>query len=108
MVDNVANSALTTGPRTGILAFVPETCFIARTLQVEDTFRAAGFVGVAQVFRKTLALAIPAESVGATWRWTARITDRWYSGCGRINIIVSSFPVDDSQETQLLRQAQVV
>lgn len=80
VVDNVANSALTTGPRTGILAFVPETCFIARTLQVEDTFRAAGFVGVAQVFRKTLALAIPAESVGTAWRWTARVTDSWYSG----------------------------
>lgn len=80
VVDDVAESVLTASPRAGILALVPETGLVARTLQVEDTFWATSFVRVADVLWQTFALAVRAYRVWPTGRWTARVADWRHSG----------------------------
>ena len=61
----------------GVNTLVPLACFIRGTVGVDHTFRPAGHIGVAKVFRYTLAggrsVSVLADSIATTGRRVARV-----------------------------------
>lgn len=72
VIDNIAQSILSTCSRTRIHAFVSDACFIASAVIVYDTLRSTASVRITLVFRQARTYSVRALSV-----WSTRSRVAW-------------------------------
>lgn len=78
VIHHVASRVLTANSGARILALVSQTCFVAKTLGIQDALRTTSLVGITDVLGQAPALTVIAHRVRAAWRLSARIGGRCY------------------------------